>query len=108
MDDLQRLLTEQNADLSNAIKNLRKSGEAWAQKERDYQIAKSQAVLIMKDAGCTMKEIDLRIKGEVAEKLFERDMARVFYDSNLEYINVAKKQLQIIENQIQREWSQNG
>jgi hypothetical protein len=108
MTDLMEQLRKQGEDLQRAVKMLRKSGDEWAEAERDYQIAKSQAVLTMKDAGCTMTEINLRIKGEVADKLFKRDKARVFYDSNMEYINVAKKQLQTIENQINREWNSNG
>ena len=108
MDDLQRQLAKTNEELNKAMKALRVNGNEWAKAERDYHIAKDQAVLTMKDAGCSMTEINLRIKGEVAEALFKRDTARVLYEANQEYINVAKKQLQLIENQIDREWHSNG
>ena len=108
MQDLMQELEKQRADLKDAIKRLRQNGNLWAEAERDYQIAKAQAVLTMKDAGCSMTEINLRVKGEVADALFKRDTARVMYDSNMEYINVAKKDLQIRENQIAREWGNNG
>ena len=108
MQDLHQELEKTREDLHKAIKALRQNGNAYAEKERDYQIAKNQAVLAMKDSGVTVTEINLRIKGEVADKLYERDIAKVLYDATLEYINVAKKDLQLIENQISREWSQNG
>ena len=108
MQDLMTDLQKQREDLRKAMKALRQNGNAWAEAERDYQVAKAKAVLMMKDEGATMTEINLRIKGEVADALFKRDTARVLYDSTMEYINVAKKDLQIIENQIAREWSQNG
>ena len=108
MDDLMQELNDLKNDLMKSMKSLRVNGNAWAQAEHDYQVAKSQAVLIMKDAGATMTEINLRVKGEVADKLFERDKALVMYEANKEYINVAKKNLQLIENQIAREWGANG
>lgn len=105
VQDLMTDLQKQREELRKAMKALRVNGNKWAEAERDYQIAKDQAVLMMKDAGATMTEINLRIKGEVADKLFARDTARVLYDSTMEYINVAKKDLQLIENQIAREWN---
>lgn len=105
MQDLLRELQETREGLKQAMVELRQHGNEWAKAERDYQIAKSQAVLALKDAGATMTEINLRVKGEVAEALFKRDTARIMYDANMEYINVAKKDLQLIENQIAREWS---
>ena len=103
MDQMQRL----NQDLTSSIKLLRKNGDALAEAEKDYQIAKAQTVLKMKDQGCTITEIGLAIKGqpEVAGKMFTRDVAQVMYDANKEHINVVKLQLRIIESQIEREWS---
>lgn len=105
--DLSEQMARLNNELSSSIKLLRKNGDALAEAERDYQIAKSQTVLQMKDRGCTITEIGLSIKGQadVAEKMFKRDVAQVMYDANKEHINVVKLQLRIIESQIEREWS---
>ena len=110
MSDLLIELQKLKNDLSTSMQLLRKNGEDLAQKENDYQIAKTQTVLLMKDAGCTMTEINLSIKGrpEVAPKLLARDIAKAMYEANMEHINVAKLELRIIENQIAREWGNAG
>jgi hypothetical protein len=41
---------------------------------------------------------------EVAEKRFERDVAKTVYEANEEAINSLKLQIRIVESQIQREW----
>lgn len=107
MNDLIIQLERIRTDLHTSMQMLRKNGEALAIKEQEYQVAKTQTVLLMKDAGCTMTEIQLSIKGrpEVAPKLLERDIAKAMYDANMEHINVAKLELRILENQISREWS---
>jgi len=107
MNDLMDQMARLNTELTSSIKLLRKNGDALAEAERDYQIAKSQTVLRMKEQGCTITEIGLSIKGKegVAEKMFKRDVAQVMYDANKEHINVVKLQLRIIESQIEREWS---
>ncbi len=110
MYDLVESINRMNAELSQSIKLLRKNGNAYAEAERDYQVAKAQAVLKMKEAGASITEIGLSIKGqpEVSEKLFARDVAKVMYESNQEHINVVKLQLRLTENQMSREWSNGG
>ena len=44
----------------------------------------------------------------VADKRFKRDVAQTMYQTNLEYINTTKLQLRILENQLSREWENNG
>ena len=64
----------------------------------------------MKAEGCTSTELSNIIKGqpEVAEAMFKRDNAKVFYTANQEHINVVKLELRVLENQIAREWGVNG
>lgn len=106
MSDLIEQVNRLNSELTQSIKLLRKNGDAYAQAEHDYQVAKAQTVLKMKDAGATSTEINLSIKGqpEVSEKLFQRDVARVMYEANQEHINTVKLQLRLLDNQIAREW----
>lgn len=110
MYDLIEEINRLNGELTQSIKMLRQSGNAYAKAERDYQIAKAQTVLRMKDSGSPMTEINLSIKGqpEVSQKLFDRDVAKVMYESNQEHINTVKLQLRLIDNQMAREWNSNG
>lgn len=107
MDDLIVQVNALNSELTQSIKLLRKNGDAYAKAERDYQVAKAQTVLRMKNAGATVTEIQLSVKGqpEVAEKLFTRDVAKVMYEANQEHINTVKLQLRLLDNQIAREWN---
>lgn len=106
MYDLIEEINRLNGELTKSIKMLRKSGNAYAEAEREYQVAKAQTVLKMKDAGASVTEINLSIKGqpEVSQKLFARDVAKVMYESNQEHINTVKLQLRLIDNQMAREW----
>lgn len=106
MYDLVEQINKLNSELTQSIKLLRKNGDAYARAEREYQVAKAQTVLKMKDAGASMTEINLSIKGqpEVSEKLFARDVAKVMYEANQEHINTVKLQLRLLDNQIAREW----
>ena len=106
MYDLIEQINKLNSELTQSIKLLRKNGDAYARAEREYQVAKAQTVLKMKDAGASMTEINLSIKGqpEVAELLFKRDVAKVMYEANQEHINTVKLQLRLLDNQIAREW----
>ena len=104
--DLINELQQKNRELSASIKQLRISGTALAEAEREYKITLDKATLRLKDAGEKTTLIPLRIYGQpdVAEKRFKRDMAEVVYNANQEAINATKLQLKLIENQIQREW----
>ncbi len=110
MYDLVEQLNKLNSELTQSIKTLRKHGNEFAKAEAEYQVAKAQTVLKMKEEGLSATEINLSIKGQpaVSEKLFARDIARVLYEANQEHINTVKLQLRLIDNQIQREWSNNG
>ena len=110
MQELTLELERIRNDLHKSMQLLRKNGEDLAQKEHDYQVAKAQTVLTMKEDGCTITEIGLTIKGkpEVAKKLLERDIAKTMYEANQEHINVTKLELRIVENQIAREWHNAG
>lgn len=110
MNDLINELQKVKNELRTSMNLLRKHGNELAEREHDYQVIKAQTVLTMKDTGCTMTEIQLSIKGQprVSDALFERDKAKVLYDTNMEHINACKLEMRIIENQIAREWHNAG
>ena len=94
-------------ELSISIKELRKSGESLAKKERDYKVSLTQEITRLRADKYPVTLISQMIYGiePVATKRFDRDMAQAKYTANQEHINVTKLKLKIVESQLNREWS---
>jgi hypothetical protein len=106
----QELYTEMEAlrkQLSASIKELRKNGTDLAQKERDYKVLLRQEILKLRDEGMAVGIIDKICYGIplVADKRFERDVAQTVYEANKEAINSLKLQIRIVQNVIDKEYS---
>ena len=101
-------LQSKTQQLEMSIKQLRTSGTEYAQAERDYKVLLRSECLKLRDDGMAIGMIDKTCYGipSVAEARFKRDVAEAVYKANLEAINSIKLQLRLLENQIQREWSQ--
>ncbi len=99
-------LQTKSQQLDMSVRQLRKSGEAYAEAERDYKVLLRQECLKMKDDGMAVGMITLTCYGipSVAELRFKRDVAEAIYRANQEAINSLKLQMRILESQIQREW----
>ena len=110
MQDLMEEMKRMKDELHRSMKMLRQNGETLATKEHDYQLIKAQTWRRLKAEGWTSTDLNATIKGqpEVAEAMFDRDTARAMYEANQEHINVVKLELRVLENQIAREWSNNG
>lgn len=104
--DLYNELETKIQELEVSIRSLRKTGQNYAESERDYKILLRQEVLKMRDEGQAIGVITLTCYGipSVAEARFKRDVAETIYKANLEAINSIKLQLRLLENQIQREY----
>lgn len=104
--DLYSELTIKTAQLDTAVKQLRKTGTAYAEAEREYKILLRIEALRLRDEGMAIGMIDKTVYGipAVAAKRFERDCAEAVYKANQESINSIKLQMRLIEGQIQREW----
>ena len=104
--ELYEELTYKNRELDSAIKTLRTNGTALAEAERDYKEALSKEVLRLRDEGMAVTLINLVIYGlpSISTLRLKRDIAKVTYDANEEYINIVKLQLRIIESNLEREW----
>ncbi len=102
-----RKLTE---DLEISIRQLRKTGTAYAQCEKDYKVLLRQECLKLRDEGMAIGMIDKTCYGipEVAEARFQRDVAKAVFIANQEAINSIKLRMRLIENQIQREYANTG
>lgn len=104
--DLYNELESKIQELEVSIRSLRKTGQKYAEAERDYRILLRQEVLKLRDEGQAIGVITLTCYGipSVAEARFKRDIAESIYKANLEAINSIKLQLRLLENQIQREY----
>lgn len=104
--DLYNELESKIQELEISIRSLRKTGNNYAEAERDYKILLRQEVLKLRDEGQAIGVITLTCYGipSVAEARFKRDVAETIYKANLEAINSIKLQLRLLESQIQREY----
>ncbi len=108
MIDLYNELQNKIKELEVSIKQLRTSGTTYAQAEKDYKVLLRQECLKLRDSGMAIGMIDKTCYGipSVAEARFKRDVAEAVYKANLEAINSIKLQMRLIENQLQREFTQ--
>lgn len=108
--DLYQELQTKTRHLDASIKQLRYNGIEYAKAEKDYKILLRAECLKLRDQGMAIGMIDKTCYGipSVAEARFNRDVAETVYRANLEAIASIKLQLRLIENQLQREWGQEG
>lgn len=109
-NDLYLEIQQKQKELEVAIKALRKTGTAFAERERDYKILLRTEALKLRDQGMAVGMIDKVVYGipAVATARFQRDCTEAVYDANKESINSLKLQLRLLDAQLGREWSQAG
>lgn len=109
MELIQELETK-TKQLDKAILDLRKNGTAYAQAEKDYKVLLRMECLKLRDEGMAIGMIDKTCYGipSVAEARYKRDVTETVYKANQEAINSIKLQMRLIENQINREYSNDG
>ena len=106
--DLYNELTQKIKELNISIKKLRETGTEYAEAERDYKITlRQEALKLRAEKGMPVTLIQQVVYGvpEVADKRFKRDVKEAIYKANLESINSTKLQIRVIENQLQREYT---
>ena len=104
--DLFVALEEKQAELDEAIKELRKAGENWANADRTYRMLKAKAKFRLKSEGVAvgMLEDGVFNDEDVANALHDRDLTDVLVTACKEQINSIKIQIAIIREQIAREY----
>lgn len=104
--DLINEIAEKVKQLELCIKRLRKSGQEFAEAEREYKIKLRQECLKLRDSGMAIGMIDKTVYGvqSVADARFNRDIKEACYKANLEAINSLKLQIRILDAQVSREW----
>ena len=107
MDDLYLEMQSKIQLLEASLRQLRQTGTAFAQAEKDYKILLRTECLKLRDDGVAVGVIEKICYGipSVAEARFKRDIAEAVYKANQEAINTYKLEIRIIESQMNREWS---
>lgn len=100
--ELQTLFTQ----LQMSVKQLRITGTAYAQAEKNYKILLRQECLRLRDEGMAIGMIDKTCYGipSVAEARFKRDVAEAIYKANQEAINSVKLELRVKADLWKEEW----
>lgn len=104
--ELPEELDYKNKQLDQAIRVLRKNGIEFAKAESEYKTELTKEVLRLRDEGMAATLINLVIYGQpsIATLRLKRDIAKTTYEANVEFINILKLQIRIIEAQLNREW----
>ena len=108
--DLMTAMHEKIQELEKAQNEYQSGGIAYATAERDYKKALTMWTMRLKDQGYSSTLIDKVIYGieEIADLRYQRDVAKVLYDTRLERINCTKLEMRILEGQINREYGKYG
>lgn len=93
--------------LEVALRECKIRGQAAAEAERVYRIKLAEKMLMLRENGLPATMIGDVARGdkEVAMLKFERDCAQVVYDNAQEAVMVYKKQIDVLREQIEREWN---
>ena len=108
--DLWGEIQQKTRQLDYCIKELRKSGTAYAEAEKAYKIKLRETALRLRSQDMAVGMISMTVYGvpEVAELRFKRDCCEAVYKANVEAINAIKLEIRIINEQLSREWGQAG
>lgn len=106
MDDISTLF-QKSEMLEVALKESGKRGKAAAESERAYRVALASKILELREKGFPTTLIPDVARGDkdVARLKFDRDCAQTVYEAAQEAILVYKKQIDLLREQVQREWS---
>ena len=105
--DLWSEIQSKTKQLDYSVKELRKSGTAYAEAEKTYKIKLREWCLRLRSQDMPIGLIDKTCYGipEIAELRFKRDCAEAVYKANIEAINAIKLEIRIINEQLSREIS---
>lgn len=108
--DLWSEIQSKTKQLDYSVKELRKSGTAYADAEKQYKIKLREWCLRLRSQDMPIGLIDKTCYGipEIAELRFKRDCAQAVYRANLEAIQAIKLEIRIINEQLSRELGRPG
>lgn len=93
--------------LEVALKECKTRGTALAEAEQEYRIKLAEKILLLREQSVPVSIISDIARGDkvVAQLKFERDCAQVVYDNAKEAVLAFKKQIDVLREQIEREWN---
>lgn len=93
--------------LEVALKECKARGKSAAEAEQAYRVKLAEKILLLREGGLPATLIGDVARGDkdVARLKFDRDCAEVVYENAQEAIMVYKKQIDVLREQIEREWS---
>ena len=93
--------------LEVALRECKIRGQAAAEAERVYRVALAEKMLLLREGGLPATLIGDVARGDkdVARLKFDRDCSQVVYDNAQEAVMVYKKQIDVLREQIEREWT---
>lgn len=105
--DLVNYLQELQKQLDISVKQLRKTGGEYAKAYTEYRVALAQELVKLRDEGTpvTLCSDLARGKREVAEKKFQEISKEAIYKANIESINSLKIRIKVLQEQLDKEWS---
>lgn len=105
--DLWSEIRSKTKQLDYSVRELRKSGTAYAEAEKAYKIKLRETALRLRSQDMAVGMISMTVYGvpEVAELRFKRDCCEAVYKANIEAINAIKLEIRIINEQLSREYS---
>ena len=108
--DLWQEIRQKTKQLDYSVRELRKSGTAYAEAEKAYKIKPRETALRLRSQDTAVGMISMTVYGvpEVAELRFKRDCCEAVYKANVEAINAIKLEIRIINEQLSRELGRPG
>ena len=93
--------------LEVALQECKTRGTAAAEAEKEYRIKLAEKILLLREQGLPASIVSDVARGDkvVAQLKFERDCAQVVYDNAKEAVLAFKKQIDVLREQIEREWN---
>ena len=88
------------------IKEMKSRGQDYAQARANYEIAKAETMLKLRDDGIAVTATrDLALGNRnVAQLRLKKDVAETLYKTVQEAIQTQKLKMRLMEAQLQREW----
>lgn len=92
--------------LEVALKECKNRGRAAAEAEQKYRVKLAEKILELRDQKLPATLIGDLARGdkEVSKLKLERDIAEVVYENAQEAMLVYRKQIEVLRDQIDREW----
>lgn len=106
--DLIRKVFELQDQLSEEVRTMHKYGIEYAKAKREFLISMAEAELKLRDEGVPATLVKDIAKGQTANKRFSMDAAEVVYNTAQESINATKLAIKMMNDQIKREWGNDG